>query len=518
MSRMGAGGLFRSFAIIVALCAFVLFPAHFAYAQDDATSKLEINSVADIMGKRICMVAGSAFDQLLLKNYQGVSQDDISYYNNNAEMIGALKASKSDVMIADLPIAQLAVNRNDGVGIVPEPLVEDRYAFVLPKGSAFTAQMNERLSAYREDGTIEKLYQKWTGTDDSAKVLPAQDWPTPNGTLKVMAAADNEPMAYLSGDEASGMCIELMYLIARDKGYGLEIGTNNVGSLMADVQSGKADIAAANFSITEERKKMVDMTEPFYDGGVVAVVRTATPSANADQGFFEGIAASFERTFITEDRWQMILTGLGVTLLMALVSGVLGLALGFLLLLRRGGNRVAESIIGGFEGLMGGLPVVVVLMVFYYIVFGAIDMPGVIVAIIVFTLLFAASSGSIMWNAIKAVDPGQAEAGRAIGFSDRETFFLIVLPQAARQFAPLLRAQFVTLVKDTSIVGYIAVQDLTRVGDIIRARTMEAFFPLIAIAAIYFVLCWLLAKAIDHYIKRLEPSDGPRTIEGVDLR
>lgn len=251
-----------------------------------------------------------------------------------------------------------------------------------------------------------------------------------------MAAADNEPMAYLSGEEASGMCIELVYLIARDMGYGLEIGTNNVGSLIADVQSGKADIAAANFSITEERQKMVDMTEPFYDGGVVAVVRTATPSANADQGFFEGVAASFERTFITEDRWHMILTGLGVTLLMTLVSGLLGLALGFLLVLRRGGNRVAESIIGGFEGLMGGLPVVVVLMVFYYIVFGAIDMPGVIVAIIVFTLLFAASSGSIMWNAIKAVDPGQTEAGRAIGFSDRETFFLVVLPQAASDLRP----------------------------------------------------------------------------------
>ena len=123
-----------------------------------------------------------------------------------------------------------------------------------------------------------------------------------------------------------------------------------------------------------------------------------------------------------------------------------------------------------------------------------------------------------MWNAITAVDPGQTEAGRAIGFGDRETFFLVVLPQAARQFAPLLRSQFVSLVKDTSVVGFIAVQDLTRVGDIIRARTMEAFFPLIAIAIIYFLLCFLLTKVINHYIEKLEPSDGPRTIEGVDLR
>ena len=94
-------------------------------------------------------------------------------------MIGALKANKADAMIADLPIAQLAVNRNEGIGIVPEPLMEDRYAFVLAKGSPLTAQLNERMKAFREDGTIEKLYQKWTGSDDSAKTLPAQDWPTP---------------------------------------------------------------------------------------------------------------------------------------------------------------------------------------------------------------------------------------------------------------------------------------------------------------------------------------------------
>ena len=519
MNRMSAGGVFQPLAILVALCALILFPAHSAYAQDDASPKLELSSVEDIAGKRICMVAGAAFDQLLLKNYEGISQDDISYYNSNAELIGALKANKADVMIADLPVAQLAVNRNEGIGIVPEPLVEDRYAFVLEKGSPLTAQINERMQAYRADGTIEKLYRKWTGSDDAAKTLPAQDWPTPNGTLKVVAAADTEPMAYLAGNEVSGMCVELMLLIARDMGYGVEIGTNSVASIIADIQSGKADVGAANFSVTEERKQMVDMTEPFYDGGVAAIVRTDVPAASANQGFFEGIAASFERTFIAEDRWQFILSGLGVTLLMALVSGLLGLALGFLLvLLRRGGNRVAEAVIGGFEGLMGRLPVVVVLMVFYYIVFGTIDMPGVIVAIIVFTLLFAASSGSIMWNAVKAVDPGQTEAGRAIGFSDRETFFLVVLPQAARQFAPLLRSQFVTLVKDTSIVGYIAVQDLTRVGDIIRARTMEAFFPHIAIAIIYFSLCFLLAKVIDRFIMKLEPPEGSRTIKGVDLR
>ena len=191
-------------------------------------------------------------------------------------------------MVTDLPVAQLAVNRNEGIGLIPEPIVEDHYAFVLTKDNPLTDQINERLTAYRKDGTIEKIYQKWTGGDDSAKTLPAQDWPTPNGSIKVMAAADYEPMAYLSDGEVKGMCIEMLYLIARDLGYGLEIETNNAGSLMADIQSGKADVAGANFSVTEERKKVVDMTEPFYDGGLVAIVRTEASASTAEKGFLEG--------------------------------------------------------------------------------------------------------------------------------------------------------------------------------------------------------------------------------------
>ena len=204
-----------------------------------------------------------------------------------------------------------------------------------------------------------------------------------------------------------------------------------------------------------------------------------------------------------------------------LLCAAAGLALGFLfvLLRRKKEGGLADKLVHALENLMGGLPVVVVLMVFYYVIFGSIDISGIIVAILAFTIIFAATTGSIMWNAIRAIDKGQTEAGRALGFGDRDTFFLVVLPQAARQFAPLLVSQFVSLVKDTSVVGFIAVQDLTRVGDLIRARTMEAFFPLIAIAIIYFALCRVMAWLLNRFVvRRLEPKDGPRTIRGVELQ
>ncbi len=483
------------------------------------TSTYEFQNVEELFGKSLGMISGGAFDTILFSNYDGFEQKDFSYYNSYAEIIQALKTNKIDAMITDLPVAQLAVSRNTGIGILPEKLVEDHYGYVLAKNSPYTAMFNERLAAYREDGTIEELYKKWTSTDDTNKTLPEQDWDTSKGTLSVAVGADSEPMAYQIGETPSGMTVDLLCHIFRDLGYGMETKSLASGSLIAEVQSGKADVATSCFSITEERKKMVDMTEPFYDGGIVAVVRDTAAVAEEEQGFFEGLAASFERTFITEGRWQLILSGLIVTLLISVISGAAGLALGFLfvLLRRKRESGLADKLIHLLESLLGGLPVVVVLMVFYYVVFGSLTISGVVVAILVFTLIFGASAGSIMWNAVRAIDAGQVEAGRALGFGDSDTFFLVVLPQAARQCVPLLIAQFVSLIKDTSVVGYIAVQDLTRVGDLIRARTMEAFFPLIAIAVIYFVLCRLMAWLLSLWAKKLEPKEEPRTIKGVVL-
>ena len=486
---------------------------------EDDSPELEFSTIEELRGKKLGMLTGAIFDKLLLDNCEGFSQDDIMFFNTNAETVGALQAKKIDAMITDLPIGQLAVNKNAGIALQPEPIQDDKYGYVLQKNSKLTAKVNERIAAYHEDGTIEKLKQEWIGSDDSEKKMPEQDWDTPNGTITIATSVDNEPINYCIGDMPCGMCIELIELIARDLGYGVEYRTTNTGSLIAEVQSGKADMAAYSFSITEERKKMVDMTEPFYDGGVTVVVRTTGSDADANVGFFEGLGDSFQRTFMEEDRWRLILEGLGVTLLISVVSGSLGLVLGFVfvLLRRKKEGGLADRIIRLLENVLGGLPVVVVLMIFYYVLFGSVNISGIIVAVMVFTLLFGASSGSIMWNAIRAVDIGQTEAGRALGFSDRDTFGLVVLPQAARQFSPLLLSQFVNLVKDTSIVGYIAVQDLTRVGDLIRARTMEAFFPLVITAIIYFAICRLMAWLLGRLVKKLEPKEGPRTIKGVEL-
>lgn len=226
----------------------------------------------------------------------------------------------------------------------------------------------------------------------------------------------------------------------------------------------------------------------------------------------EEIAQSFEKTFIREDRWKLIVSGIGVTLLISLCSIACGSAFGFGLymlstLKKRTLSAVIRKIASVYSRIVAGTPVVVILMILFYVVFGSFaDMSGVVVAILCFSLTF----GSFVYNhlAVSAgsVDIGQTDAAYALGYTKSKAFFRITLPQAMYIFMPSYRTQAVELVKATAVVGYIAVSDLTKMGDIIRSNTYEAFFPLITTAVIYFLLTWALSALIGLINRRFEPT------------
>ncbi len=140
---------------------------------------------------------------------------------------------------------------------------------------------------------------------------------------------------------------------------------------------------------------------------------------------------------------------------------------------------------------------VVILMILYYVVFASSELPGTFVAIVGFSIIFAPKAYALITNAVDAIDKGQLEGALALGYTEKKAYRRIILPQARKIYFPLLKTQFALLVKETSIVGYIAVVDLTRSGDIIRGYTLEAFFPLLIVAIIYFLLTWLITVVID---------------------
>jgi polar amino acid transport system substrate-binding protein len=182
-------------------------------------------------------------------------------------------------------------------------------------------------------------------------------------------------------------------------------------------------------------------------------------------------------------------------------------------MLCRKGGKLSNSIADFLVWLIQGMPVVVLLMILYYVVFAKSSIDGAVVSVIAFTLVFGVAVFGMLKMGVGAVDNGQKEAAYALGFSDMRTFFRIILPQAIPHFLPSYKAEVISLIKATAVVGYIAVQDLTKMGDIVRGRTYEAFFPLIAVAILYFILGGILTTVIS----RIEIDINPKKRREADI-
>ena len=495
--------------LLAAAFAFALVPA-LAFADEATPSYQKLDELA---GKRFAYVNGSVYNQSVQSRLQGTSED---FYPSLSECVAAVEAGKADAAVQLSYCCQLAVNRRPGtVVLLPEPVSNVSQAFFFPHNSALTAQFNETINRLSQDGTLKALEEKWVAADESGKTLPTQDWDAPNGTLKFATSGVIEPFSYVGeGGIPKGYDVELAMNIARELGYRLEISTIPMDSIFAAVASGKADFGGT-LTNTPERAAVCDFSEPAMPTTISVIVKAS--EASGSTSFIDGIANSFQRTFVAENRWMLILSGLGVTILISVCAGVLGLLLGYATVLaRRSGIRWVGRLVTGYQTLMGGIPIVVVLMLLYYVVFGSLDVAGELVAIIAFTLTFGSTAGSTMWTAIKSIDPIQEETGLALGYTRWQVFTKIIFPQARQQFMPQLMGQFVSLVKETAVVGYIAVQDLTRASDLIRARTMDAFFPIVSTAIIYFLFCLLLTFVLKKIAARIDVSNRERTIEGVE--
>ena len=219
--------------------------------------------------------------------------------------------------------------------------------------------------------------------------------------------------------------------------------------------------------------------------------------------FFSSLAESFTNNLIAEGRYRMILDGLQVTLIITLCSAVLGTLLGGLVCWMRMSRRPwLQKVAKVYIDIMRGTPVLVVLMLMYYVIMAPLEATGIVVAIVTFGMNTAAYIGEMLRTAIQGVERGQTEAGLALGYTPRQTFIKIVLPQVVKAVMPVYQGEIISLLKGTSIVGYIAVADMTRASDLIRSRTFDAFFPLILTAIIYFFMAWLVGRLLTALVRK----------------
>ena len=275
--------------------------------------------------------------------------------------------------------------------------------------------------------------------------------------------------------------------------------------MLSSIGSGKADIGCGSIVITSEREETMDFVN-YRPASFVLIVR-AKKTETSDDSFIGGLKDSFYKTFIREDRYKLFLKGILTTLIITFLSIIFGTILGFLVyMLCRKGGKVVDRITRFCVWLIHGMPVVVLLMILYYIIFAKSEVSGTAVAVVAFSLVFGAGVLGMLKMGVGAVDKGQTEAAYALGYSDTKTFFRIILPQALPHFLPSYKGELVSLLKATAVVGYIAVQDLTKMGDIVRGRTYEAFFPLIAVAIIYFILGGLFTFVAGRVEKAINPK------------
>ena len=395
-------------------------------------------------------------------------------------------------------------------------------AFAFPRsesGRALQDQFNDFLSGLSADGTLESLQHKWFDGDEALRTLPDYTaLPATHGTLSLATEGGYPPFTYVKDGRTVGYDIELAARFCQARGYALEVVVLSGSAIIPSLSSGKYEFSGSGITVTPERAEQVGFSDPVYVGGsVFAVLRSSASAAPA--GFWSGLQNSFRRTFLVEDRWRLFLAGTCNTLLITLLSLLLGTLAGFAIYLPcRNGSRLANGIAGACLWLVQGMPMVVLLMILYYIVFSRVALSGLIVAVLGFTLTFGGGVFSLLRMGVGAVDPGQYEAAYALGYSNRRTFFRIILPQALPHVMPAYRGEIVSLIKATAIVGYIAVQDLTKMGDIVRSRTFEAFFPLIAVTVIYFLLEALARLALGRLARRLDPRRRPpeAVLKGID--
>lgn len=221
----------------------------------------------------------------------------------------------------------------------------------------------------------------------------------------------------------------------------------------------------------------------------------------------------FILNFVSDDRWKYLVNGLKVTMIVAFFAALLGIVIGFLLAIIRathdkeGKLKVLNFIAHIYITIIRGTPVVVQLLIIYFVIFGSVNVSKVLVAVLAFGLNSGAYVAEIFRSGIMSIDQGQFEAGRSIGMTYIQTMRHIIIPQAFKNVLPALGNEFIVLMKETSVSGYIALQDLTKGGDIIRSRTYDAFMPLIAIALIYLFFVMIFSKLVSLLERRLRNSD-----------
>ena len=467
-----------------------------------------LRTADDLKDKRIGVLLGSAQDAYATKTYPKAT---VLQYQTMSDIVLAVTSGKVDAGLYDVEALRDVLRQNDKLAMFGAPVFSASQGIGFRKdNAALRDDFNGFLAEIRRNGTYADMLSRWIERRETR--MPGVAVANPSGTLVVGTTGDSLPFSGVQDNELIGFDIELASRFAAHLGREVRFANMEFGSLIAAVASGKVDMVAASMFITEERKQRIDFSDPYYDTSTMAFAlksRIAGTAAAAapPRSFLQRTADSFYANIIHEKRYLLIWDGLKVTVLISILATLFGTALGALVCFMRMARTPLLSVPAKiYISVLRGMPVLVLLMLIFYVVFAAVNISPLFVAVVAFGMNFGAYSSEIFRTGIEGVDKGQSEAGIAMGFTKVQTFIYIVLPQTVRRILPVYKGEFISLVKMTSIVGYIAVQDLTKASDIIRSRTFDAFFPLVMVAILYFLISWSLMQFLGYLERATDPK------------
>ena len=483
-------------------------------SEKQVTKQQKSETKSLLSGKKLGVLMGSIHDAYASKTYPDVS---LYPFNTMPDMLLALQAGKVDAAFVDHTSVKEIFSKNHDFDILEKNIfTTDIAAGFRKQDTLLRSKYNQFLKTIKSNGIYDAMVDRWMNqTDAVIPDIPSQNL---NGQLNVGVVSDiGLPFTSKIGEVWKGFDLELSMRYAAWLGKKLVLTDIPFGSLLPSLVSGKIDVISASMMITEERKKQIDFSDPYYAAGATILIlkekgigqisdKRAEGGIRHDS-FVKKLGDSFYNNIVHEQRYLMILKGLWITIVISILSAIAGTILGGLIcFFRMSKNKLFNLFAGIYIALIRGTPVLVLLMIIYYIVFASVNVNPVFVAVIAFGINFAAYVSEMFRTSIESIDKGQNEAGIAGGFTKIQTFIHIIMPQAMRNVLPVYKGEFISLIKMTSVVGYIAVEDLTKASDIIRSRTFDAFFPLIMAAIIYIFIAWGLTLILDYVEFSVDPK------------
>ena len=421
-------------------------------------------TVEQLNGQDMGCMSGSIFDELISKQFP---DSNIIYFSSRSELLLGLDTGKIKGFISDEPVAMMMVKQNEGVTYLDEAVGEVDYGICVSENAKDKlVQLDQYLAKINTNGHLKQLQEKWINPDGASQKKEELTLSGENGTLHCATTPDAAPFSFLSNNVFQGYEVEILNEFCHEYGYALEINVVSFDALLTSIATNKYDIAFNGIYITPERQKSVNFTTPTYKGRDVVMVSNGNNTNN--KTLIESLKDSFYKTFIEEDRYQLLL-----------------------------------RIINTIQQLLAKLPAVVFLMMLFYVIFKTSSIDATIISIIGFTIIFGNVFYGLLKTGVNSVDKGQNEAALALGYDNKLSFFHIVLPQALKTVYETYLSEVIALIKNTSIIGYVSVTDVTRASDIIRGRTYEALFPLLVVAVIYYLACSIIIAIIRVPIKAI---------------